>query len=44
MNNLKQHANKLREQQRLAKQLVDEQGKERARKIDSDAEKIRRRR
>ena len=44
MNDLKQHAIKLREEQRLAKQLTDEQARERSRKIEADAAKIRGRR
>ena len=42
--NLKQQADKIREQQRLAKQLVDEQAKQRARAIDEAYDRIRRRR
>ena len=38
---IKELAIKIKEQQRLAKQLVEEQGRERARKIDRDYERIR---
>ena len=38
---IKELADKIREQQKLSRQLVDEQGRERARKIDRDYEKIR---